>query len=162
MKKWTVVAACALVASIVIWMTVFRGSEEDRIRDTLNRLVKAVMVKEGDNLISRTVRIKSELKETVDEDVRVDVPDLHISSTGRAALVEKAAQAGLMFTSADCELTQVKVMVDEGATTAKADAVAVFTGVRGGDRRVDRREVHFLLRKDGQWRVTTIDVRAAD
>jgi hypothetical protein len=67
-----------------------------------------------------------------------------------------------MFSSADCELTNMKIQIDEGATTAKVDALAVFTGVRGGDRRVDRREVHFLLRKDGHWRITTIDVRAPD
>ena len=119
------------------------------------------MVKEGDNLLTRTARIKSELSEVVDDDVRVDVPDLHLSSTGRAAVVEKSAQAGIVFTSADCELTGMKIQLDEGGSTAKVDALAVFTGVRGGERRVDKRDVHFLLRKDGQWRVTTIDVRAA-
>jgi hypothetical protein len=160
MKKWTVAGACALIASVVVWVTFFRASEEDRIKQTLGRLVKAVMVKEGDNIITRTARIRSELKEVVDDDVRVDVPDLLIASTGRAAIVEKAAQAGVMFTSADCDLTNMKVAVDDSASTAKVDALAVFTGVRGGDRRVDRRDVHFLLRKDGQWRVTTIDVRA--
>jgi hypothetical protein len=67
-----------------------------------------------------------------------------------------------MFSSADCELTNTRLQIDDGATTAKVDALAVFTGVRGGDRRIDRREVHFLLRKDGHWRVTTIDVRAPD
>lgn len=162
MKKWTVAGACALIAAVVIWATVFRASEEDRIKETLGRLVKAVIVKEGDNIITRTARIKSELKEVVDDDVRVDVPDLHVSSTGRAAVVEKSAQAGVVFSSADCELTNMRIQIDEGTTTAKVDALATFTGVRGGERRIDRRDVHFLLRKGGQWRVTTIDVRAPD
>jgi hypothetical protein len=157
-----VAAACAAASAIVLWLSLFRASEEDRIKKTLDRLVKTVMVKEGDNIISRTARLKSELAEIVDDDVRIDVPDLHISTTGRRELVEKAAQAGVMFSSADCELTNTRLQIDDGATTAKVDALAVFTGVRGGDRRIDRREVHFLLRKDGHWRVTTIDVRAPD
>jgi hypothetical protein len=120
------------------------------------------MVKEGDNIISRTGRLKSELGEVLDDDVRIDVPDLAIATTGRKEVVEKAAQAGVMFSSADCELSNLKIEVEEGASTAKANAVAIVTGVRGGDRRIDRRDVHFLLRKDGHWRVTTIDVRASD
>jgi len=43
----------------------------------------------------------------------------------------------------------------------KVDALAVVTGERGGERRVDKRPVHFLLRKDGDWRITTIDVAPA-
>ena len=160
-KRWAVAAGCALVAAVVLWLTLFRASEEDRINATLRRLVKAVMVKEGDNVISRTARIKSELREAVDDDVRVDVPDLGIRVTGRQALVEKAAQAGLFFSSADCELVGSRIQIDESATTAKVDTTAVFTGLRGGERRVDRRDVHLILRKDGDWRVTTIDVRAA-
>lgn len=160
-KKWGVAAGCALVAAIVVWLTLFRASEEDRINKTLSRLVRAVMVKEGDNILSRTARIKSELKEAASDDVRVDVPDLGIRVTGRQPLVEKAAQAGLFFTSADCELVGTKIQIDESATTAKVDTTAVFTGVRSGERRVDRRDVHLILRKDGEWRVTTIDVRAA-
>lgn len=162
MKKWTVAAACAVVGGIVLWLTLFRASEEDKIKQTLGRLVKTVMVKEGDNVISRTARLRSELAEIVEDDVRIDVPDLHIRATGRREVVEKAAQAGVMFTSADCELTNMRVQIDEGATTAKVDALAIFTGVRGAERRIDRRDVHFLLRKDGHWRVTTIDVRAPD
>lgn len=162
MKRWMVAAACAVVGAVVLWFTLFRASEEDQIKMTLGRLVKTVMVKEGDNVISRTARIKSELAEIASDDVRIDVPDLHIATTGRREIVEKAAQAGVVFTSADCELTNMRIQIDEGATTAKVDALAVFTGVRRGERRIDRRDVHFLLRKDGHWRVTTIDVRAPD
>lgn len=160
-KKWAVAAGCALVAAVVVWLTL-HASDEDRIKSTLAKLVKAVMVKEGDNILSRTARIKSELKDAVAEDVRVDVPDLGIRVTGRQALVEKAAQAGLFFTSADCELVGTRILLDESRTMAKVDATAVFTGVRAGERRVDRRYVHLIVRKDGEWRVDTIDIRAAD
>jgi hypothetical protein len=161
MKKWAIVAGCAVAAAIALWLTVFRPSEEDRIRKVLDRFAKAVQVKPDDNILARSGRLRSELKETVADDVYVDVSDLNIRVTNRAALVEDATKAGLVFQSADCSLTGMTIKVDENATTAKVDALAVVTGQRGGERRVDKRPVHFLLRKDGDWRITTIDVAVA-
>lgn len=161
MKKWAIVAACAAVAAVALWLTVFRPSEEDRIRKVLDRFAKAVAVKRDDNVLSRAGRINSELKETVADDVYVDVADLNIRVTNRRALAENATKASMVFSSADCELTSMTIKVDESATTAKVDALALVTGERGGDRKVDKRPVHFLLRKDGIWRITTIDVAAS-
>jgi hypothetical protein len=158
MKRWAIVAACAGIAAVALWLTVFRPSEEDRIRQVLQRFAKAVAVKQDDNIIARMGRIKSELKETVADDVYVDVVDLNIRVANRQSLAENAAKAGLVFTSADCELTGMTIKVDDAATTAKVDALALVTGERGGERKVDKRPVHFLLRKDGTWKITTIDV----
>jgi hypothetical protein len=161
MKKWAIVAGCAAAAAVALWLTVFRPSEEDRIRKVLDRFAKAVQVKPDDNILARSGRLRSELKDTVADDVYVDVSDLNIRVTNRAALVENATKAGLVFQSADCSLTGMTIKVDENATTAKVDALAVVTGERGGERRVDKRPVHFLLRKDGDWHITTIDVATA-
>lgn len=158
MKKWAVVAGCVAIAAVALWLTVFRPSEEDRVRKVLARFTKAVAVKPDDNVLARAGRLRSELKETVSDDVFVIVPDLGIRVTTRAALVENATKAGLVYQSADCDLTGMTIVIDEGATTAKVDALAVVTGSRGGERRVDKRSVHFLLSKDGDWRITTIDV----
>ena len=158
MKKWAIVAGCAAVAAVALWLTVFRPSEEDRIRGVLDRFAKAVAVKRDDNILSRAGRVNSELKETVADDVYVDVADFNIRVTNRKDLAENATKAGLVFTSADCELTSMTVKIDDSATTAKVDALALVTGERGGDRKVDKRPVHFLLRKDGTWKITTIDV----
>lgn len=158
MKKWAIVAACAAVAAVALWLTVFRPSEEDRIRQVLDRFAKAVAVKPNDNIIMRAGRLKSELKETVADDVYVDVADLDIRVVNRQSLAENAAKASMVFTSADCELTGMTIKVDESATTAKVDALALVTGERGGERKVDKRPVHFLLRKDGTWKITTVDV----
>ena len=92
------------------------------------------------------------------DDVYVDVSDLSIRVTNRAALVDSATKASLVFQSADCTLTGMTIKVDENVTSAKVDALAIVTGERGGERRVDKRPVHFLLRKDGTWHITTIDV----
>ena len=158
MKKWAIVAGCAAVAALALWFTLFRPSEEDRIRGVLNRFAKAVAVKTDDNVLARTGRVKSELKETVADDIYVDVPDLNIRTSSRPALVEGAVKAGFVFASAECELTGMTIKVDDAATTAKVDALALVTGDRGGERKVDKRPVHFLLRKDGTWKITTIDV----
>jgi hypothetical protein len=161
MKKWAIVAACAAVAAVALWLTVFRPSEEDRIRKVLDRFAKAVAVKRDDNVLARAGRINSELKETVADDVHVDVPDLNIRVSSRHTLAENATKASLVFSSAECELTSMTIKVDEAATTAKVDALALVTGERGGERKVDKRPVHFLLRNDGTWKITTIDVASS-
>jgi len=161
-KKWGIALACALVAGVVLGVTVFRAPPEDRVKDTLGRFVKAVMVKEGDTVLSRGGRIKSTFKEVVAEDVRVTVSEINIRSSGRQHFAEDATKAGLLYQSADCELVGMTIKIDPGGTTAKVDATAIVTGVRGGDRKVDKRPVHFLLAKDGNWRITSIDVRPAE
>lgn len=158
MKKWAIVAACAAVAAVALWLTVFRPSEEDRIRKVLDRFTKAVAVKQDDNILSRAGRVKSELKETVADDVYVDVADFNVRVTNRKDLADNATKVGVLYNSADCELTSMTIKIDESATTAKVDALAVVTGERGGERKIDKRPVHFLLRKDGTWKITTIDV----
>lgn len=161
MKKWAIVAGCAAGAAIVLWFTFLRPSDEDRIRDVLNRFAKAVAVKRDDNVLARAGRIKSELKETVSDGVYVDVADLSIRVSNRKDLADKAVQAAGVFSTASCELTGMTIKVDDSKTSAKVDALAIVTGERGGERKIDKRSVHFLLRKDGTWKITTIDVAAA-
>jgi len=158
--KWGVAGACAAVAAVVLYFTFFRASDEERIREVLTRFAKAVSVKQGDTVLSRGGRLKSELGEIVDSDVRVDVAELGIGVTGRPKLVEDATKAGLMYAEASAEMTGVTIQIDDAKTTAKADATAVVTATSGGDHKVDKRDVHFLLRKDGSWRITTIDAMA--
>ncbi len=157
-KKWAVVLGCVIVASIALWLTFFRDSEEDKIKKTLGELTKIVAVKEGDTLLSRMARLRSRMKDVVDDDVRVNVAELNIDVRGRHKLEEDAAKAGLMFQSADCELSRMTIKVDPASTIAQVDAVALVTANRGGERKVDKRDVHFLLHKDGDWKISTIDV----
>lgn len=158
MKKWAVVLGCALVASVALWLTFFGASEEDQIKRTLGELTKIVAVKDGDTLLSRTARLRSRMKEVVADDVRVNVAELSMDVRGRHKLEEDAARAGLAFQSADVELARVSIKVDPAGTLAQVDALALVTAVRGGERKVDRRDVHFLLHKDGDWKIATIDV----
>jgi hypothetical protein len=159
-KRWSVIAACLGVASVALWLTFFRDSDEDRVRKVLTELVKTVMVKEGDTLLSRTARLRSHLKDIVDEDVRVNVAELSLDLRGRAKLEEGAAKAGLVYQTADCEFApnSLVIKLDPAGTVATVDALALVTATRGGERQVDKRDVHFLLHKDGAWKITTIDV----
>ncbi len=161
MKKWMVVAACAVVALVAIGFTLFRQSDEDRIREAMTRLAKAVGVKEDDNPLSRSGRIKSEMKELCTDTVGVGIaeyPDLRI--TNRAELTDKATQLGAVYSQATVEFTQSVIKVDPNGDNAKVDTVAVLTGTRAGERRTDKRDVHMLLHKDGTWRIYSIDVLA--
>ncbi|AKU99674.1 hypothetical protein AKJ09_06338 [Labilithrix luteola] len=160
-SKLAIGAGCALVAVVVLWFTLFRPSEEARIQKTLDRLAKAVSVKADDNVIARAGRLRSELKEIATDDVSVDVREISLDVTGRDKVVDGATKAQMVFNSAAVELTSMTIKVDDAKTMAKADGVAIVTGDRGGERKVDRRDVHFLLRNDDGWRVTSIDVRSA-
>lgn len=157
-REKALAAAAIVIVTAVLAFFLSRPSDEDQVKRTLDRLASAASVREDDNILARAARLKSELKETVDDDVRVDVPELGLRVTGRKKLVEDAAGASAVFGQASCALTQVKVQLDPSKTAAKADAVALVTATRGGERRVDRRDVHFLLRKDGAWRVTSVSV----
>ncbi|MBX3212850.1 MAG: hypothetical protein KF850_12505 [Labilithrix sp.] len=158
MKRWAVVLGCAAIAAVALWFTFFRASEEDQIRKTLGELAAIVAVKDGDTLLSRMGRLRSRMKEVVDDDVRVHVAELNMDVRGRHKLEEDATKAGLMFQSADCTFASLSIKVDPAGTVATVDGVALVTALRGGERKVDKRDVHFLLRKDGAWKVSTIDV----
>jgi hypothetical protein len=150
--------ACAMLAAIALYFTFFSASPEDRVRKTLSEFAAIVSVKDGDTLISRTARLRSRLKDVVDDDVRVDVDELRIDVRGRRDLEDAAIKTGLMFQSADCVFAKLAIKLDAPETLATVDGVALVTALRGGERKVDERAVHFLLRKDGAWRITTIDV----
>ena len=157
-KSWVVVFACAAVASVALWLTFFRASDEDRIRKVLTELARTVSVKEGDTLLSRTGRLRSHLKDLVDEDVRVNVSEIAMDVRGRRDFEENAAKVGLLYTAADCDFSNLAIKVDPAGTVATVDAVAVVTATSRGERRSEKRDVHFLLHKDGDWKISTIDV----
>jgi hypothetical protein len=159
-RAWGVLAGCLAIAGVALWLTFFRDSDEDRIKKVLVELAKIVMIKDGDTLISRTARLRDRLKDVVADDVRVDVTELSLAVHGRQELEDGAAKAGLVYQRADCEFASIQIKVDPAGTLATADAVALVTASRGGERKVDRRNVHFLLQKEGSWKISSVDVAA--
>lgn len=158
MNRRTVLLLCVAIGALAIGVMFTRTSDEERIKKTLSELAAAVAVADGDTLLSRGARIKGGLKDLVDDDVRVNVPELSVDVRGRPRLEEDAMRVGVLYRNATCEWSSVSVKVDPDGTVATADAVAIVTATSGGERRADRRDVHFLLRRDGTWKITTIDV----
>lgn len=166
-----VALGCALVAAVALAVMFLGTSDEDRIRKVLAELTKTVAAKEGDTLISRAARVKGKLGDLVDDDVRVHVEELSVDVRGREKLETEAIRAGLLYQKADCDLSSLSIKIDPQRTTATVDAVAVVSAsggeresLRVGGGRVDKRDVHFLLRRDTDWKIATIDVapRAED
>lgn len=158
-KAWIATGVCAVIGVIALCFTFFGSSPEDRVKQTLGELAKIVSVKEGDTILSRTARLRSRMKEVVDDNVFVNVAELGIDVRGRRQLEDAAAKAVVMYQSADCLFTKLVIKIDEPQVIANVDGVALVTAQQGGERKIDERAIHFLLRKDdGVWRVTTIDV----
>jgi hypothetical protein len=157
MKKW-VVLACAVIAIAALGLTFFRSSDEERVRKTLETLAQIVAVQEGDTILSRTARLRSRMKEVVDDDVRVNVADLSMDVRGRHKLEEDGVKVGLLYSSATVDFSNLSIKIDPQGTVATVDAAARVTATVGGERKTDKRDVHFLLHKDGDWKITTIDV----
>jgi hypothetical protein len=118
-----VVAACALGGAFALYPTFFRSTDEERIRKVVNDLAAIVMVKDGDTILSRMARLRSRMKDVVDDDVRVDVAELSINLRGRTKLEDDAAKAGLLGTpqqprSTDCAFTGLAIKIDPAGTLA--------------------------------------------
>lgn len=156
--RWAALAASVAIAAVALALTFFRPSDEDRVRTVLVELGKIVMVKDGDTLLSRTARLRSRMKEVVNDDVRVNVGELGIDVRGRHKLEEAAAQAGLVYQTADVDFAHLAIRIDPEGTVATVDAVALVTASRGGERKIDKRDVHFLLHKADGWKISTMDV----
>lgn len=143
---------------VALYFTFFRESDENAIKRVLSEFATIVSVKNGDTIISRTVRMRSKMKDVVTDDVTAHVAEMNVDVRGREKLEDDAVKVGLVYASADCAFVVRKLEVDPAGTLAKVDATALVTANRGGERKVDKRDVHFLLRKDGGWKIDSIDV----
>ncbi|MBX3232751.1 MAG: hypothetical protein KIT84_43520 [Labilithrix sp.] len=157
-KRWPIALGCLVVAAVALYFTFFRESDENAIKRVLAQFATIVSVKDGDTIISRTARMRSKMQDVVTDGVSAHVAELNVDVRGREKLEEDAIKVGLVYASADCTFVTKKIEIDPAATFAKVDATALVTANRGGERKVDKREVHFLLRKDGGWKIDSIDV----
>ena len=155
-------AAAALALAVTAWVLLASKSDEDRIRETLDRLAAIVEVKEGANPIMKAAGIRDELAGVLSDDVHVSIPELGGVREGRQGIMAAATQAQLGFQSARVDLRRVEIKLDDAKQSAQASAEAQLKGkTRGGDTRRDDRNVDFLLRKaDGTWKITSVTVWA--
>lgn len=159
--RWPIALGCLLVASVALYFTFFRESDESAIKRVLSQFATLVSVKDGETIISRTVKMRSKMKDVVTDGVSTHVTEMNDHGwdvTGREKLEDNAVKVVLLYANADCVFVTKKIEIDPAATFAKVDATALVTANRGGERKVDKRDVHFLLRKDGGWKIDSIDV----
>ena len=157
-SKWTIAGLCALVGAVALYFTFFGASDEDKINKVLSDFASIVSVKPGENILGRTAKMRSRMKDVVRDDVAVRVEELHIDVRTREKLEDEAAKAGLVYNDAECTFVNTKIEIDPAKTFAKVDTTALVTAKVGGERKIDKRPVHVLLRKDGRWLVDTMDV----
>lgn len=158
MSRRHVWIACVMAIAVLLGVFLLRPGDEDQIRKTLDRFLHALTIKDQDNVVARVGRLRSELREAASDDIAVTVPDLNVQLVGRPALVERATAAQSLYQSASAEFTRLTIKIDDARKSARVDGVVVVTGVRGGQRKIDTRDVHLLLRNDGGWRITSLDV----
>ncbi len=161
MKHKLISGAVAAAAAIAIYFAFFSTSDEQKIKNVLAHLAKAVRVtEEGKNPILRAARVHSDFVDVFQEQVVVHIPEMPAMKQGRAELEGTATQASFLFRTADVELGTVDVKVDDAHTSAKASATATLRATRrDGSPEQGPRAVNFLLRKDdGVWRITSLTV----
>ncbi len=160
-KSWLlgVVALVVVLGGVVAW-TILRPSDEAKIRKVLERLVHAVEPRPNANPVFELGRVKGEFSEILTERVEVSIPDIGGVPSGRNELAQAAVAAGGRFGVGDLELSVSEIKLDEAHTRADVDSI-VRMKRQGSALTREERRVHFSLRNDDGWRVTSVNVSAA-
>jgi hypothetical protein len=165
MKRYLPHLGILLGVSIAVYALFFSQSEEDRIRELLEKLEEAVAVSPDDtNVVVRAARVRSLFGEIFDKDVRYQIPELEAVSRGRAELAGVAAKAPELWRSATVDLDGLAITVDQAAMGAVAVGPASLNATRhNGTVEIDTRTVSLTLEKvEGEWRVVHMSVSAGE
>jgi hypothetical protein len=159
-KRWLAIVAIGAGVVIAGFAIFSRKSDEELIREKLERLAHAVGVESADeNPVFRAKRLKDEFDELLSPNVKVEVPELAGFATSRTDLVGLATRAGSTYRHAEIELKRVNIKLDAGKKNAKADVTALLDAERGGEPERDQREVAFELHKDDKgWWIDSVSV----
>jgi hypothetical protein len=161
MKRWLPHIGIVLGVMLAVYALFFGSSDEDLIREQLERLEDAIAVSEGgQNVVVRAAHIRKEFSEIFIKDVSFEVPDLTTEESGRRALVALAASAPQLFRSAHVDLDSLAIGVDGPGLTAVAQGNATLTGTRqSGEPERDQRQVSLRFDKiDGNWLCVSLSV----
>ena len=165
--KVIAIGATAFAAVVVVWLTVFRASDDARIREQLAKLAAAVRVTADDaqtNPIGRFAHVNDAFTKLFDRDVRVSIPELTSLDSGRRPLAELATSAPRVFRSFDVDFSDIEVKIDDAKSSALVGATASVSAVEQGNTpRADKRAVDFRFAKqDGEWLITSLTVWPKD
>jgi len=153
-KRWVAIFAIALGLVIAGFAIFSRKSDEELIREKLERLAHAVRVEAPDeNPVFRAKRLKDEFDELFSPRVKVTIPELSGFASSREDLVALGTRAGSTYRHAEVDLTKVDITLDSAKKNAKAEVTARLDADRGNGLERDERQVSFALSKndDGWW-----------
>src|SRR5579859_6099356 len=157
---WLGVLAAAALALAYFWVR--RPDDEAQIRAQLTRLAAAVSKTDANaNPLFRGARMRSEFAAVLDEDVRVNIPEVASALPNKPGdLADTATQFTLLYPSLDVTLGDLETKLHDERQSAHVAATASLSAVaRDGHPERDNRALNFLLRKaDGTWRVTSVTV----
>lgn len=156
-KRLVAIAAGVLGIGVIGYAVFSEPSDEEQIRELLERLETAVVVDGRENLLIRKARIDGEFDEIFDADVRVSIPELTSLKDGRSGLSMVATQAGSYFQTASVDIDDLELEV--GSIGANVNARASLVATRSGGPERDDRQVRFELSKSsGDWLITAVEV----
>lgn len=157
------VATAAIAAGVVlVVLALFRSeSDEDRIKARLDALAHTVAYDQGDNLLTRGVRIQRAFDDLFLPDVVVRAAELPGENQGRDGLVALATRPPGALETADLAFEHVSVQVDRAHHSARVQADAVVTSTDpAGAHRDQRQAVFRFVDQGGTWRIAAVDVAA--
>jgi hypothetical protein len=162
-RRWLAVAGLLVGVALVGYALFARPSDDEQIRDQLDRLAAAVSFAEGGSTPLRALHLRGEFAEIFTPQARAEVDEIGLRETGRDALVAAALQASSLARSLDVRFVSVRVTLAEDRGTARAIASAWVQAVRrGGDPDGGERAVGcHLVKTDGRvWQLTACRVFA--
>jgi hypothetical protein len=162
-KRLLGVAAAVLGAAVLLYAIFAKKSDEELIREQLERLAEVVQVSTpNENPLFRGPRMSREFETLFVPAVRVDISELTSVRSGRQDLVGVATRAGSVYRSAEVSIHPESVDVLAGGTSAKVSGSATITGDRGSGPQRDERRVTFGFTKteDG-WLIDSVVVTPA-
>jgi hypothetical protein len=163
MKRWLPHIGIVLGVCIAVYALFFSDSEEDLIRGRLDLLEESIQVTPQDsNVVFRLARIKKQFAEIFNKQVSFEIPELTSLSQSRRELVNLAANAPRLYTTASVDLGGLTIDIDTSKTSAVAYGEATLTATRaGGGLERDTRTVSLRFDKiEGEWRVVSLSVSA--
>jgi hypothetical protein len=152
-------AVLAVLASLGILAWLMLGdSDETKILARLGELANAVETKSDENMAFRALRLKPVFDEGLEPGAALRAPELP-ETNGVKDLTALAASVPRFYGDLDVSIGETDVRIEPEAHEARVTAAVTVTGNVGGELRRDKRVVRFTLReRDGEWRVSFIEV----
>lgn len=161
MKRWLAILAGAAGLGLVGWAVFGGPSDEEQIRELIERLESAIEVDGQENPVGRMARLNGAFKEIFTKDVQVSIPELTSLQGGRRELADVATRASGYFEGGDVEIGIDELTIDGSKQGAHARTTATLTGTKAGGSGPERdtRKVTFrFTRDDGDWRIYALSV----